>query len=513
MDCRRVAPNIRSSIGGNVPGFSGLQTDPTHERKREMHRPVRTAGLGIGLGIVLAGGGKVHGQFGFSPLPSSVSVGSLPESAPFLLPAGFTQKRITHRFQNGAASPIGTFWDMIAVNLGGPQPGRFLFVAYEASSNAGVGRVDLTTNTITTIVQSGAFRRFDGCLWTPWNTIITGEEITGGRVHEVTNPLDPVGSVTIVTRTAVGRASHEGLKFDSAGNLYFIDEFNGGSIYKFAPANPLTASALSAGQIFALRDLNSADGANVGLAKWAPLNSADGTPIPGITDPTIDARTAANNALATNYFRPEDIEISRLANGNEVLYVATTSTDQVFSVELTSSTNATVRQFVSSLTINAATGAPVDAVANEFAFPDNLAIDTRGRIYIVEDNLPGDVWATFDADGDGIAEQIARFASLSTNGAEPTGLYFDPLDKSSAYIHAQHPFSGDDSLIRIVLPVFCPGDANGDGVVNFSDVTDVLGNWLNDYRPSTGPGDANEDGLVNFTDVTTVLGNWLAVCP
>lgn len=82
-----------------------------------------------------------------------------------------------------------------------------------------------------------------------------------------------------------------------------------------------------------------------------------------------------------------------------------------------------------------------------------------------------------------------------------------------------------------------PGDANADGVVNFSDITAVLTFWLFDYdgpgvqRPETaggdpfneptrggflypgsGPGDANCDGDVNFADITKVLENWLFSC-
>ena len=65
----------------------------------------------------------------------------------------------------------------------------------------------------------------------------------------------------------------------------------------------------------------------------------------------------------------------------------------------------------------------------------------------------------------------------------------------------------------IVIPAPCDGDANGDGVVNFGDITSVLGDWLTDYTPGTGPGDADGSGVVNFGDITSVLGNWLVVCP
>lgn len=59
----------------------------------------------------------------------------------------------------------------------------------------------------------------------------------------------------------------------------------------------------------------------------------------------------------------------------------------------------------------------------------------------------------------------------------------------------------------------CPGDANGDQVVDFNDITEVLSNWLNDYTPGTGPGDADGDGVVNFNDIAEVLAQWLVPCP
>lgn len=59
---------------------------------------------------------------------------------------------------------------------------------------------------------------------------------------------------------------------------------------------------------------------------------------------------------------------------------------------------------------------------------------------------------------------------------------------------------------------YCPGDANRDGVVDFNDLSEVLGLWLNGYGGVTGPGDANCDAFVDFGDIVEVLGNWLADC-
>jgi hypothetical protein len=57
-------------------------------------------------------------------------------------------------------------------------------------------------------------------------------------------------------------------------------------------------------------------------------------------------------------------------------------------------------------------------------------------------------------------------------------------------------------------PVDCVGDADGNGAVDFGDITSILSNW-----GGTGPeGDANRDDLVNFKDVTSVLANFGSTC-
>jgi hypothetical protein len=54
-----------------------------------------------------------------------------------------------------------------------------------------------------------------------------------------------------------------------------------------------------------------------------------------------------------------------------------------------------------------------------------------------------------------------------------------------------------------------PADADGDGVVAFSDFTTILATW-NTPCPD---GDANGDQSVNFQDITAVLANFNASCP
>jgi hypothetical protein len=180
----------------------------------------------------------------------------------------------------------------------------------------------------------------DASRWTPWGGYLTAEESwsTGsvkGRLFEVTNPVT-AGQYggDFVWRSNVPRVSHEGLVFDKDNNFYFIDELNGGSIYKYVSANPDAVSGdefFAAGQTFALRV--GAGGQNegnngpaiTGAATWVAITNATGGPIAGVSvlnaDGTIDGRASAddNDVRATGYNRPEDMELQTLADGTQLL--------------------------------------------------------------------------------------------------------------------------------------------------------------------------------------------------
>lgn len=420
----------------------------------------------------------------FTPMVGNVAAGALPETAPFKLSStNFSQAILADRAtQNGRVpgSNSGS-WDMITANETGPDRGRYLFMPFETNT-AGVQRVDLWDNNYATrtvtIVAPGtqSFVAGDASRWTPWGSYLTAEESWGngstrGRLFELTNATTAAANGgNFIQRSILPRVSHEGLTFDQQNNLYFVDELNGGSIFKYVSANPNANNGndyFAAGQTFVLKvgagaQFEGNNGSAItGGASWVAITNANGGALAGIStvlaDGTIDGRATAVNAnvRGTGYNRPEDLEIRTLANGKQIVYFTTTDSDndgsssngrgRVYSLNLDSNE---VKLFADNNTIDMATGQKVGAT---WSNPDNLAIDADGNIYVIEDQDGGkaDIWFAKDADGDGVADAVGKWASLSTVGAEPTGLYFDTVNPNVAYVNVQHPSSGVDRLVQI----------------------------------------------------------------
>jgi secreted PhoX family phosphatase len=428
----------------------------------------------------------------FSPLSTSatpIPVDDPAEATPITLSSeAFSQRTLAdRRTQNQIVmnSNSGN-WDMVTSNETGPNAGRYLFMPFETGS-AGVQRVDLLdphydTRTIT-IVAPGAqgFVSGDASRWTPWGGYLTAEESWGtgsvkGRLFEVTNPVSAgLYGGDFVQRIVIPRVAHEGLAFDRENNLYFVDELNGGAIYKYVSANPHAATGdefFAQGQSFVLRvgaggQFEGNNGpAITGAATWVPITDAVGGPIAGVStvlpDGTIDGCATADQAAirSTGYNRPEDIEIQTLADGTQLLYFNTTDSDtnassadgvgRTYNLNLSSNV---VRLLADASTVDLATGLPV---AGGLRNADNLAVDAEGNMYIVEDRNGGvddDIWFAVDLNKDGDlldpGEGLARWASNGTQGSEFTGLYFDLRRPNAAYVNIQHPSSGVDRLIEI----------------------------------------------------------------
>jgi secreted PhoX family phosphatase len=466
-----------------------------------MTKLLRRRAVIVAVGALLVGGtvampsgaGASPTRFSdFIPLTSSAGP-TTDEAAPITFgnPA-FQQRSAADRASQLAAGvPNSGAWDMNTVNETGPHKGQFTFTVFE-TGQSGVQRHEIATGRTDTIWHSlnpGEQVAFDPSFWTPWGTFITAEESwcsdpagctssPYGRLYELKNPTTAPGIVgpltpdsnagaQMVHQNVIPRTSQEGIQFDEQRNMYFIDELNGGSIYRYTPAASWgeimsgRAEYFAAGQTSVLRVGDGTTPNATGAYTWVPITDASGAGLPGtltITDPngvaSVDGRNTADIPAfkGTDYQRPEDIQIQTL-HGDQFLYVSTTTTHEVYRLDLRAQT---ISVFADRSTTDLATGAPV---ATEFTNPDNLAVDHDGNMYLVEDRggaEDDDIWFAKDRNDDGDltdpGEGIGRWASNGTVGSEFTGLYFDPTNKRRAWVNIQHPASGVDRTIEITIP-------------------------------------------------------------
>lgn len=392
----------------------------------------------------------------FEPILSSANTGSLPARTPFVIPAGFEQLVIS---DEASVNPLNIYkdisdWpDMITLNETNKFAGRYLYRTHEVrnslfSGNQGLAEagggavsvIDLTTGQAKVLVQRRDWEALDGIVWTPWGTILVSEEIISrkrpdpdfpeaksGLAYEIklnTNNPDTVDSVK--ARPMLGSLAHEGIETDEKGNVYVIDETINGSIYKFVPEK---YGDLGKGQLYALKVDDQENNNRTGPAQWLALD---------MMQAQISARIAAADVHATTYHRPEDLE--RIDNS---LYVAITGEKRVLTVTLEGKPH--VSEFV-----KAGKNVSEETFGQSgFNKPDNLANDPTGNLWIVEDNNPSDIWvASTDTNGDGYADSVRLFASLSTPGAEATGIYFRQ-EPAALFINIQHAHDGNDKTMMI----------------------------------------------------------------
>jgi hypothetical protein len=421
--------------------------------------------LAVAVSAVLAISGSMAlaessstGPFGFNPIDASASSAGWNPAAPWKIPAGFTQSVVSDESDLNIYDGGRDDWnDMNTVNETGRQAGRYLYRTHEVRGvpeGGAVSVVDLQTGTASILAQDTSWTALDGIRWTPWKTVVFAEETAGGRFFEIFLNDDMVTG-TVVDRPAVGRLAHEGIDIDAAGNIYVVDEHRGlsegcaigtpcgGGVYKFVPD---TRGDLSSGSLYVLRVIDNADLEGVGQAEWA-----------GPIDP-LNARQSGSEFGGTSYQRPEDLEII----GN-TLYVAITegTRDQfgdqdydgrVIAIDLNSMM---VTDFIKpGMNVPVEISTPGNpGFQTGFDNPDNLAESPDGKLIIVEDNVPSDIWfAGKDHDNDGMADGVWLFGSLSDPGAEGTGIYFGK-DPKTLFVNVQHSAADDGDATWAIAPI------------------------------------------------------------
>ena len=407
--------------------------------------------------IIATASAGAHAIDPFVPLTAPATSSNTNEvTNPFLLPAGWIATKVTDHVtlssQTGYQSSFGS-WDMI--NIGGIN-NELIYIPMEVGTGAGVVRYNRDTGLSTTLLggnntdvfsstpgtwsaTNDDFGAIDPAVITATNTLVVAEEWTGnGRVFEISNPGTATGVVdsSVTWLSNIPSVSHEGIKFDNLGRMYFIDENSSGSLYRMTPA---VAGDLTLGKVEVMK-VNSFTGdaslsgtgqaGRTGAGEWVEIVDAGGNALT-TADPfnfsTRGGRAAADEVSATPFGRPEDLEISTLANGHEAIFMATTDENIVWSIELNADGNegVNVTEFINSLTTPGSQSSPVGVGANDAAYGiddvDNLAMEfgPNGEIqlFIVEDENPSDIWVATDADGDGIAEIVDLFASLGVLGS------------------------------------------------------------------------------------------------
>ncbi len=409
--------------------------------------------------VILTVFSAVSVAFDFEPLSESANSADWDPRTPWKLPDGFSQTVVSDESDlNIYGDGCADWYDMNTVNESGQSAGRYLYRTHEVwlgsdpvkypcapsydRVGAAVSVVDLQTGETKIIANELDWTAIDGIRWTPWGSLLIGEEVAGGRIFELILDKDDLMTATVIARPAVGFMAHEGIEVAEDGAVYLVDEHRGrsvgcadikpcgGGIYKFV-ANEF--GDLAAGDLYMLK-VTGDDG--IGQGEWV-----------GPIEPN-NVRLSGAKLGGASYQRPEDLELI-----GDTLYIAITEGAQneegkqkydgrVIALDLVSMN---VTNFIKAgMNVPIEIGKPGDKdFQTGFDNPDNLAESPDGRLIIIEDNSPSDIWfADMDSNGDGAADNVQLFASLSDPKAEGSGIYFS-IDPKVLFVSVQHSAKAD----------------------------------------------------------------------
>jgi hypothetical protein len=364
---------------------------------------------------------------------------------------------------------------------------KYLIVCNEDDpTEPGLVRIELKTGKATTIVTGT--EECDPTRRTPWGTILFGEEDgQGGRLYELIDPehttgvtLDRttgtfsggVGASNLVTRTALGTASFEGIGILQNGTTYLDPDDsgfgpkNGGpgdAYFKFLPDHPFTGTApitdlsqspYTAGEVFGLRvglSTNYGQGREFGFAQWIPL--------PHAANPNLEAEGLA--AGLSGYYRPEDADIDPIAleKGNVRICSNDTGDESNHLYGQTICiTDGTVAQAEANTATTEVQPFVFGGTSQGINMPDNIAFQPKtGNAVLHEDaettfETPhnNDLWSCLPdgPDQDLLSDGCVRIATLNDLTAEWTGGTFDSTGKHF-YVSIQHNISGEATILDI----------------------------------------------------------------
>jgi hypothetical protein len=265
------------------------------------------------------------------------------------------------------------------------------------------------------------------------NTVIVGEEVAPfadvngdgyddlGWLIEIDPATrsvinqDGVGGVDKLW--AMGRQAHENvaIRKDQAVAYWGADNSDNGYLYKFVPTVP---GNFSAGSLYVLRTTGA-----LGTGSWMQVSNTTKVERNNTIGGSI-------NAGAYNFQRIEDVDIG--PDGR--IYFASTATGCIYRFNDTGTTVNGLEVFVENTTYDVDGPGPFAPV--KFEWPDNLAFDGEGNLWVLQDGGDNHIWVVAPSHTTS-TPAIKVFANTPT-GAEPTGITFSP-DFLYLFISFQHP--------------------------------------------------------------------------
>jgi hypothetical protein len=313
----------------------------------------------------------------------------------------------------------------------------------------------------------------------------------------------PTGDLLWVVRAGgTGFDSAEGMAVDASGGVFVVGRFQ--NTATFAPGVTVTSNGSS--DVF-LAKFDAADGS----LEWVRAAGSSGT------DRGVGVGVDSTGAAyITGFFRNSiTFGMTTLtAQNNDDMYLTKYDADGALQWAHRAGTSL---NFVQGLALDANANGDL-AVSGFFGGTADFGDAAFGMTEQLLSAGSFDAFiATFDSDGG--LKCAVRAGSGGFNADYAYGVAINEADA----VAACGEFSGTADFGDIILnggapdawfatlpaPASdIPGDLNGDGVVDFTDLNIVLGAFGSTGVPGMTEGDVNGDGVVDFTDLNIVLGNF-----